>query len=219
MRWYDEAPAKAPLRVNAIAHMAAHQGMLEQVPLFPYVGPGDLVPTAALSLTLPDTPRVHFYHYNDIPEVIVCLASEGGTIATGQVYLQKGTHGVTTFLRQPTGPEGKHYQIALVVFRMRETGPQHEGFILRCPACNAIVFRMDRDIWRPASDAPVPELANIRFYADAADAYNAEPRRCDACNAEQPRFPSELVGWRRYVQYVELANRAHRDLAKAWGTP
>ena len=81
--------------------------MLEQLPLFPYVGPGDIVPTAALSLTLPDTPRVHFYHYNDLPEVILCMASDGGLIATGQLYLQQGTHGVTTFLRKPFhGPRG-----------------------------------------------------------------------------------------------------------------
>ena len=109
MSWFgrEVAPGKRPLKVNVFAHMMAHQGMLEQLPLFPYVGPGDIVPTAALSLTLPDTPRVHFYHYNDIPEVILCMASEGGLIATGQLYLQQGTHGVTTFIRQPAGPEGK----------------------------------------------------------------------------------------------------------------
>ena len=78
MSWFGKQPGKRPLKVNVFAHMTAHQGMLEQVPLFPYFGPGDIVPTAALSLTLPDTPRVHFYHYNDIPEVILCMASEGG---------------------------------------------------------------------------------------------------------------------------------------------
>ncbi len=216
MSWYDEPPAKRPLAVNVFAHMTAHQGMLQQVPLFPYVGPGDIVPTAALSLTLPDTPRVHFYHYNDIPEVILCMASEGGLIATGQLYLQQGTHGVTTFIRQPAGDEGKHYQISLIIIRMRETGPQNEGFLLRCPKCNEIVFRVDRDIWQAPAHEHYSELANIRFYADAVDQYNAEPRTCGKCGAEQPRFPSELMGWRRYVQYVELANRARRDAEKAW---
>lgn len=213
MSWFDDAPAKAPLKQNVFEHMRSHQGMLEQLPLFPYVGAGDIVPTAALSLTQPDTPRVHFYHYNDIPEVILCMASDGGLIATGQLYLQQGTHGVTTFLRQPAGPEGKHYQISLIIFRMRDAGPQNEAFVLRCAKCNAIVFRIDRDIWQAPPHEHYPELANIRFYADAVDAYNAEPRTC-ACGAEQPRFPSELMGWRRYVQYVELANRARRDIEK-----
>jgi hypothetical protein len=218
MTWFGKpvAPGKQPRKVNVFAHMLTHQGMLEQAPLFPYFGPGDIVPCAALSLTLPDTPRVHFYHYNDVPEVILCMASEGGLISTGQLYLQQGTHGVTTFLRQPTGPEAKHYQISLIIVRMQPDGPQREGFVLRCPRCNAIAFQVDRDVWQAPPHDHYPELANIRFYADAAEAYNAEARSCPACGAAQPRFPTELMGWRRYVQYVELANRARRDMEAAW---
>ncbi len=217
MSWFGKAvaPGKRPLKVNVFEHMTAHQGMLQQAPLFPYFGPGDIVPTAALSLTLPETPRVHFYHYNDVPEVILCMASEGGLIATGQLYLQQGTHGVTTFIRQPTGPEGTHYQISLIVIRMKPQGPQNEGFILRCCKCNEVVFRMDRDVWGGKAQPYYPELVNVRFYADAADAYNAEPRTCPKCAAPQPRFPTELVGWRRYAQYVDLANRARRDMEAA----
>ena len=215
--WFGNpvSPGKEPRKVNVFEQMMAHQGMLEQLPLFPWFGPGDIVPTAALSLTLPETPRLHFYHYNDVPEVILCLAAEGGLIATGQLYLQQGTHGVTTFIRQPTGPEGKHYQISLIIVRMKAEGPQNEGFILRCLKCNEIVFRTDRDVWQGPAHAYYPELANVRFYADAADAYNAEPRACAKCGAEQPRFPVELVGWRRYVQYTELSNRARRDMEAA----
>jgi len=219
--WFDEpaAPGKRPCKVNVFAHMLTHQGMLQQAPLFPFFGPGDLVPAAALSLTQPDTPRIHFYHANDVPEVILCLASEGGLIATGQLYLQQGTHGVTTFIRQPSGPAAKHYQISLIIVRMQAHGPQREGFVLRCGKCNEVTFRMDRDVWQAAPHRYYPELANLRFYADAADAYNAEPRTCGACGAAQGRFPSELMGWRRYVQYVELANRARGDLEAAWPRP
>src|SRR5258708_96573 len=178
MTWFGKqvAPGKRPLKINVFAHMMGHQGMLEQTPLFPYFGPGDIVPTGALSLTLPETPRVHFYHYNDIPEVILCMASHGGVITTGPLYLQKGTHRVATFIRTPTGPEGTHYQISLIIFRMKNAGPQNEGFILRCVKCNQIVFRFDRDVWAPPPHDHYPELANIRFYADAVDVYNAEPR-------------------------------------------
>lgn len=216
-RWFGKpvAAGKEPRKVNVFEHMMTHQGMLEQLPMFPWFGPGDIVPTAALSLTLPETPRLHFYHYNDVPEVILCMAGEGGLIATGQLYLQQGTHGVTTFLRQPTGPEGKGYQISLIILRMKADGPQNEGFILRCLKCNEVVFRMDRDVWGASAHAYYPELANVRFYADAVDAYNAEPRACPSCAVAQPRFPSELVGWRRYVQYVDLANRARRDMEAA----
>jgi hypothetical protein len=215
--WFGKpvAPGKRPLKVNVFENMMAHQGMLEQLPLFPYLGPGDIVPTAALSLSLPEMPRTHFYHYNDIPEVILTLAGDGALLASGQLYLQQGTHGVTTFLRKPVGPEAQSYQISLIIIRMKKEGPQNEGFILRCTKCNEVVFRQDRDVWKGPPHAHYPELPNLRFYADAADAFNAEPRACGKCGEVQPRFPLELMGWRRYAQYVDLANRARTEIATA----
>ncbi|MFT3768998.1 MAG: hypothetical protein QM820_26455 [Minicystis sp.] len=215
--WFGKTPSKRPLKVNVFEDMLAHQGMLEQKPLFPYVGPGDIVPTAALSFSLPDMPRTHFYHYNDITEVILCLAGSGAMLATGQLYLQQGTHGVTTFLRKPEGPEAQSYQISLIIIRMKDEGPQAEGFVLRCVKCNEVVFRMDRDVWKGPAHPHYPELSNVRFYADAADVFNAEPRQCPKCDAPQPRFPQELMGWRRYAQYVELANRARTEIESAAG--
>jgi len=217
--WFgkERAPGKTPRKVNAFEGMTAHQGMLEQVPLFPYFGPGDIVPTAALSLSLPDMPRVHFYHYNDIPEVILTLAGDGALLAPGQLYLQQGTHGVTTFLRNGRAPEAQSYQLSLIIIRMKKEGPQNEAFVLRCHACNEVVFRMDRDVWKGPERPYYPELVNVRFYADAADAFNAEPRACPKCGAAQERFPVDLVGWRRYAQYVELANRARAGLEAAAG--
>jgi hypothetical protein len=219
--WFGKGalPGKTPRKVNVFETMLAHQGMLEQLPLFPYVGPGDIVPTAALSLSLPDMPRVHFYHYNDIPEVILTMAGDGALLASGQLYLQQGTHGVTTFLRKPTAPEALGYQISLIIIRMKKEGPQNEGFIIRCAGCNEVVFRMDRDVFEGPKHRYYPELANIRFYADAVDVFNAEPRTCGKCGAVQPRFPQELMGWRRYAQYADLANRARADIEAAARRP
>lgn len=215
-RWFGSAvaPGKRPLKVNVFENMIAHQGMLEQMPMFPYFGPGDIVPTAALSLSLPGMPRAHFYHYNDIPEVILTMAGDGALLSTGQLYLQQGTHGVTTFLRKSDGPEAQTYQISLIIIRMKPQAPQNEGFLLRCHVCNEVVFRMDRDVWKGREHAFYPELANVRFYADAVDEYNAEARSCAKCGAQQERFPAELMGWRRYAQYVELANRARGNLER-----
>jgi hypothetical protein len=160
-------------------------------------------------------PRVHFYHYNDLPEVILTMAGEGALLAAGQLYLQQGTHGVTTFLKNANGPEAKTYQISLIIIRMKQEGPQNEGFILRCVQCNEVVFRVDRDVWQGPAHRYYPELVNVRFYADAADEFNAAPRSCAKCGAAQPRFPTEIVGWRRYAQYAELANRARADMEAA----
>lgn len=217
--WFGKpvSPGKVPRKVNVFESMMTHQGMLEQVPLFPYFGPGDIVPTAALSFSLDDMPRVHFYHYNDIPEVILTMAGSGALLAPGQLYLQQGTHGVTTFLRAGQGKEAASYQISLIIIRMKKEGPQNEGFILRCAKCNEIVFRMDRDVWKGREHRYYPELANLRFYADAVDAFNAEERACAKCGAVQPRFPQELMGWRRYAQYADLANRARGDMEAAAG--
>jgi hypothetical protein len=215
--WFGRArsPGKTARKVNVFEGMTTHQGMLEQLPLFPYFGPGDIVPTAALSLSLPDMPRLHFYHYNDIPEVILTVAGDGALLASGQLYLQQGTHGVTTFLRKPTAPEAQSYQLSLIIIRMKKEGPQNEAFVLRCVACNDVVFRVDRDVFEGPPHRYYPELANVRFYADAADEFNAVPRACPKCSAIQPRFPVELTGWRRYAQYATLANRARADLEKA----
>lgn len=215
--WFGKgvAPGKVPRKVNVFESMLGHQGMLEQIPLFPYVGPGDIVPTAALSLSLPDMPRVQFYHYNDVTEVILTMAGDGAMLSAGQLYLQQGTHGVTTFLRKPQGPEAQSYQISFIIVRMKKEGPQNEGFVLRCVQCNEVVFRMDRDIWEAPEHRFYPELTNVRFYADAVDVFNAEPRACARCGAAQPRFPQELMGWRRYAQYAELANRARADIEAA----
>src|SRR5262249_13117610 len=146
--WFGEGapPKKRALKVNVFETMLGHQGMLQQTPLFPYVGPCDIVPTAALALSLPGMPRVHFYHYNDVPEVILTMAAEGALLAPGQLYLQQGTHGVTTFLRKSDAREAESYVVALIIIRMRREGPQNEGFILRCVKCNGVVFRMDRDV-------------------------------------------------------------------------
>lgn len=214
--WFGKAAStKRPLKINVFEQVMAHQGMLEQMPLFPYFGPGDIVPTSAVSISLPTMPRVHFYHYNDIPEVILTMAADGALLASGQLYLQQGTHGVTTFLRNAKSPEATTYQVSLIIIRMKRTGPQNEGFIMRCPGCNEVVFRMDRDVWVGEEHRFYPELANLRFYADAVDAFNAEDRACPKCAAPQERFPQELMGWRRYVQLVELANRARKDAEAA----
>lgn len=212
--WFGKpvAPGKRPRKVNVFEGVLAHQGMLEQAPLFPYFGPGDIVPTAALSISLPDMPRVHFYHYNDVPEVILTMAGDGAMLATGQLYLQQGTHGVTTFLKSPRGDEAASYQLSLIIVRMKREGPQNEGFLVRCAKCNELLFRMDRDVFVGKEQRYYPELPNIRFYADAVDAWNAEPRACSKCGAAQPRFPQELMGWRRYAQYVDLANRARAEI-------
>src|SRR3954468_19388325 len=105
--WFGRtgAPGKFPRKVNVFENMLAHQGMQEQMPLFPYFGPGDIVPTAAFSFSLPDMPRVAFYPNNTTPEVTPTMAGDGAIPASGQLSLQRAPRGVTTSPRKPVGPE------------------------------------------------------------------------------------------------------------------
>ena len=47
--------------------------------------------------------------------------------------------------------------------------------------------------------------------ADAVDKFNASDRICPACGKKQEPFPQDIAGWRRYAQYVDLANRAREQ--------
>jgi hypothetical protein len=77
------------------------------------------------------------------------------------------------------------------------------------------VFRYDRDILGTQPHRYYQELPNVRLYADAVDAFNASDRACPACGKVQEPFPQDIAGWRRYAQYVTLANRAREQIETA----
>jgi len=215
--WFgdDRAPAKSPCKANVFETMMGHQGMQQQKELFPYFDPDDLVPAAAFSYSLPNMPRFHFYHYNDQQEIVLTLAAEGGSLTTGQLYVQSSSHGVTMFLKKPAAPEMENYQISIITIRMKESGPQNEAMMFRCGSCNEIVFRYDRDVYAGPPHRYYRELPNIRLYADAVDAFNDSERTCPGCGEQQEKFPQDIAGWRRYAQHVTLANRARQQIEDA----
>ena len=118
------------------------------------------------------------------------IAGDGALLATGQLYLQQGTHGVTTFLSKPDAPEGQSYQISLIIIRMKAGRPAERGVHPPLPELQrGRLPRGSRRLGRGAQHAYYPELANVRFYADAADEFNAEPRRCAECGAAAAALP------------------------------
>jgi hypothetical protein len=214
--WFGAGgPEKEPLKENVFASMVTHQGMQQQRELFPYFGPSDLVPAGAFSYSLPDMPRFHFYHYNEQQEIVISMASEGAPLKTGHIHVQDNTHGVTTFLTKPNAPRMEAYQICLITIRMRPFAPQNEAKLFRCSECNELIHRYDEDIHVGPPRRFYQELPNIRVYADAVDKYNATDRVCPACGHQNEPFPQDIAGWRRYADYIELANRARGDIEKA----
>jgi len=215
--WFgvDAPPKRAPLKASVFQTMMNHQGMQQQKELFPYFEHGELVPAAAFSYSLPDMPRFHFYHYNDQQEIVLCMAAQGGSLVTGQLYVQQNTHGVTMFLKKPAAPAMEGYQVSIIVIRMKDAGEQNEAKMFRCRSCNEVVFRYDRDVSSGPPHKYYPELPNVRLYADAVDAFNATDRICPACGLQQDPFPQDIAGWRRYAQYADLANRARGEIEAA----
>ena len=215
--WFgvDAPPKRAPLKANVFQTMMNHQGMQQQKELFPYFGRGELVPAAAFSYSLPDMPRFHFYHYNDQQEIVLCMAAEGGSLVTGQLYVQQNTHGVTMFLKKPAAPAMEAFQVSIIVIRMKDAGEQNEAKMFRCRSCNEVVFRYDREVSTGPAHKYYPELPNVRLYADAVDAFNASDRICPACGLQQDPFPQDIAGWRRYADYADLANRAREEIEAA----
>ena len=218
LEWFGEGgPAKEPRAANSFEHMLTHQGMQQQKEMFTYFGPGDMVPVTAFSYSIPDMPRFHFYHYNDQQEVVISMASDGGPLKTGHVHIQDTTHGVTMFLNKPKAPTMQAYQMCIIAIRMRDAAPQNEAKIFRCSECNEVIFRLDVDMHVGPPHPYYQELPNIRLYADAVDAFNETDRICAACGHHNEEFPNYIAGWRRYTQYIELANRARGDIEKAGG--
>jgi hypothetical protein len=216
IEWFGAGgPTKEPLKENVFANMITHQGMQQQRELFPYFGADDLVPAGAFSYSLPDMPRFHFYHYNDRQEIVMSMASEGAPLKTGHIHVQDNTHGVTTFLSRPKAPEMECYQICLIIIRMAPAAPQNEAKMFRCSECNGLIFRYDQDMHVGPPHRFYPELPNIRVYADAVEQFNATDRICPDCGHQNEPFPQDVAGWKRYSDYITLANRARGDIEKA----
>lgn len=215
LEWFGAGgPEKEPLVENAFASMLTHQGMQQQRELFHYFGPNDLVPVTAFSYSIPDMPRFHFYHYNDQQEIVISMASEGSPLKTGHLHVQSATHGVTMFLNKPKAPVMESYQLALIVIRMLPAAPQNEAKIFRCSECNAVIFRYDDDMHVGLEHPYYPELPNIRLYADAVDQFNATDRICPSCGHQNQEFPQYIAGWKRYTEFIDLANRARGDIER-----
>ena len=68
-----------------------------------------------------------------------------------------------------------------------------------------------QEVNREIIDTTVPELANVRFYADAADAFNASERRCPKCDTVQPEFPTE-IDTVRALRAKEVAEKCLAEL-------
>lgn len=205
-------PHKRVMKVDLFELATRSVGTLQLVPVFPYMGDGDIVPCLTIAAGNPDLKKFQFFHANVVDESVLCLAEEGATMKTGQLMKLAPVHGVNSFLKNPTNPT--NYNVMLLPIRMNREKMQQEGFIIRCARCNEIVYRRDFNVKEGPEKKYYPEFYALRYYAECCREFNSseEKRTCTACGAVQEPFPLEQMGWWRHVENTEVANRGRANL-------
>jgi hypothetical protein len=203
--------SKEPLKVNVFHHMAGANCQL--LPLFPYLGPGAIVPCGAIFTGAPGAQFGHFFHYNTEHEVVLTFAGNKAMMATGQVYATQPLHGVNSFLRSPEDPEA--FLILTITQRQQEEREQKEAVIVRCQNCHAELVRLEFEAMSTSastgdSDAIEPFLTIIR--TDEATVLLEAQRTCAKCGTVAEAFPRETWGWQRYAAQIRTVNVGRRTL-------
>ena len=208
---------REPMRVNVFERVTGSGCSL--LPLFPYVGPGAIVPCGVVFEGGPDADYGQFFHFNTQDEVVLTLGAQKATLETGDIYVGGRQHGVNSFLRDQRDPEG--WSVQVVTVHQPETGVQQEAITFRCSECNAKVQRFDFVVTPPGreghdplgfagtEDDHVPAFATIPATAWAAEQFNDEEHRvCNECGHINDPFPVAVWGWQRYAAQRRIANAA-----------
>jgi len=207
----DAAPhgQKDPMKVNVFE--MARRGNTQLLPLFPYLGPGDIVPCCAAFMSDGSSGqhRGYFVHTNCVDEVAVVVGGEGRG-KTGDVFVGPRIHGVGGDSTTP------FYTVNVITQRQLEQGDQLEAHTFQCEKCNAEVFRY---AWGDGDYAALrsPVLPTVCGSFEACEAWNAsaERRRCPKCAHENPPFPAQLWGWGQHLRATQITEQARKALGQA----
>lgn len=206
---------RPPLRANVLHTM--QQANTSLAPLFPYMHPGAIVPTASLFIGGPGRHYGQFYHHNSVDEIIIAFVTQGATLETGQVYNGGRVHGVNSFLKDQT--KAGSFALFTVTQRQLEHGqPQPEAISLICSECRQPLFKGEWDGATPADaleiDYPFPGSALL---PGILRAFNEDPalRTCSACGHVNDPFPVDIWGWNDYASQSAVMALAKRKLAAA----
>ncbi len=188
----------------------ARRGNTQLLPLFPYTGPGDIVPCCAC---LAGDGKPHgvgyFIHTNSVDEIAISLGSEGMN-RTGDVWVGSRTHGVGGDSPNP------FYAVFVITQRQLEQGDQPEALAFQCEKCSAELYRYAfGGAEYEASRPPVlPTIAGSFEFADNFNA-SAELRHCKACGHDNPPFPLPFWGWGQHMRSTGIIERGRKALLEA----
>lgn len=202
---------KVPLKANVFE--AARQGNTQLLPLFPYAGPGDIVPcSAALASDGSKHYIGYFIHTNAVDEVAVTFGG-AGRMRTGDVFVGPKTHGVGG------DSDSAFFAVMTITQRQCEAGEQPEAITFQCERCNTELFKYafnaaEAEDGAQSALAPFPTAQGT---LDAALAYNAseDVRTCKSCGHVNPLFPHQIWGWQHYMFRTDITQKAWNTLAEA----
>jgi hypothetical protein len=206
------SPSKPPLKVNVFRFMLG--GNVQLLPLFPYMGPGDIVPTGAA--TRGGSNQGYFLHINTVDEVVVAFGARSSRGRAGQVHVGPRKHGVAGL--DPQNPD--EFRLAVVTQRQVESGPQREAVIFPCEQCATEVLRVDfgpEDVQDAKPSHRFPALETTIGSAEAARRFNASEsaRICPACGHLNMPFPVQHWGWTEHMERAWVVESAVTDLLEA----
>ena len=224
----DRLPAakdREPLRTNVFELMRTTTTQL--LPLFPYLGPGAMLPAGALFRGQPGAEYGRFFHRNSEEEVNVCFGAQQALGAAGVMFIGGKMHEVQAPLLDTNDPNA--FLVAVITQRQQDEGrDQRESVIFRCSECNKKLHQVDYSAELPDPDRP--ELVTGGRVDDeydmfptmwgsilATDSFNSDEkaRTCTRCGHVNAPFPAEAWGWQNYVDRHEVINSARHALDEA----
>ncbi len=202
---------KAPLKRNIFWHL--RDSLAALTPMFPYLGPGDIVPTGAVFRSDGMDHGV-FHHENVCDELALVWGSNSTRMRTGHVHVGAKEHNVAG----PSAENPDEYLAFCITQRQKDEGDQREALAYHCTECHNKLFElvfMASEIGEKAK--LVPMLPTICGSAEWSSEIRGgeESRTCSKCGHVNEPFPNELWGWAEYVRRTEIVETAKLDLLEA----
>jgi hypothetical protein len=197
------AMTKRPARVNAFNFARGAGSAL--LPLFEYLGEGDIVPCVAVFRGGSRHEGSVFEHTNSVDEVAITFGARGTFLRVGQVMVGEKKHTVGSFL--PKDPDA--YVMMVITQRQSDPGvAQKEAWTVICEKCSTPLvdyhFEAKPD---PAARASIPPgyaepLLTILGSLEGANRVNAstESLTCKNCGHVQEPFRVGTWHWDIYAE-------------------
>lgn len=203
-------PDKPPMSANLFDRAAGANVML--MPMFPYEGPGDIVPCVVARQTRAGENHGVFWHENTVDELMICFGGNG-RVRTGEVRVGAKTHGVGG-----GAAPSDSFTVNCVTQRQLESGEQMEAMVLLCEQCNQPVLRHEFS-GQPTetTDDGFHELPTLAESFGCVETWNSDAavRACKNCGHVNEPFPVQFWGWDVRAMKARVAQEAARLLQEA----